>query len=111
MGAGAQTQSREGVSLGKGSQDPTTHFFRTTAIQTPPKTRAQQFIATLSHWLPPKTLTWDPSLRPLRKLRDPSIPVPELLAATGPFPAPPLPQKLRSLAPTTLCLTQPYSGK
>ena len=62
MGAGAQTQGREGVSLGKGSQDPTTHFFsRTTMIQTPPQTRPQQFIATLSHWLLPKSLTWDPS--------------------------------------------------
>ena len=95
MGAGAQTQGREGVSLGKGSQYPTTHFFsRTTMIQTPLQTRRQQFIATLSHWLPPKSLTWDPSLSPLRKLRVPSIPVPELSAATGPFPTSPLPRKL-----------------
>lgn len=36
----AQTQGREGVSLGKGSQDATNHFFRTTAIQTPPSQAA-----------------------------------------------------------------------
>ena len=112
MGVGTQTQGREGLSLGKGSQDPTTYFFsRTTAIQTLSQTRPQQFIASLSHRLPPKSLTWDPSLSPLRKLRVPSTPVPELLAATDPFPAPPLSRKLRSLAPTTLCLTQPHSGK
>lgn len=79
MGAGAQTQGREGVSLGKGSQDATNHFFRTElVIQTPPpQNQAATVHSNPSHWLPPKTLTWDP-LRPLRKLRDPSIPVPEL---------------------------------
>ena len=97
MGAGAQTQGRDGVSLGKGSQDPTTHFFsRTTMIQTPLQTRQQQFIATLSHWLPPKSLTWDPSLSPLRKL-SPQYPGPGTLGSNRSLSYfSPLPEALKS---------------
>lgn len=112
---GTQAQGREAVSLGESCLGPyPAVLLQDSYALHSPLSQATTVQSALS---PTSSLTWDSSLNPSASSRVPRMPPRQppprqaSSAARDPFSDPSPPRKPPNLAPTTLCLTQPHSGR